>query len=160
MECVQSPYQQGVLSVKAIAVQRYGGPEVLELMDLPEPRLGPDVVLVRVKYAGVNPADWKIREGYIDDWFESHFPLVMGCDMAGVVERTGLGVTEFSPGDEVVGYVRADHMQRGTYGAGRRARADPGAQAASSRLAPVGWTAGRRTHRLPGTAPPSGDRRR
>ena len=116
MECVQSPYQQGVLSVKAIAVQRYGGPEVLELMDLPEPRLGPDVVLVRVKYAGVNPADWKIREGYIDDWFESHFPLVMGCDMAGVVERTGLGVTEFSPGDEVVGYVRADHMQRGTYG--------------------------------------------
>ncbi|MBR8642644.1 NADP-dependent oxidoreductase [Streptomyces tuirus] len=102
--------------MKAIAIQRYGGPEVLELMDLPEPRLGPDVVLVRVKYAGVNPADWKIREGYIDDWFESHFPMVMGCDLSGVVERTGLGVTEFSPGDEVVGYVRADHMQRGTYG--------------------------------------------
>ncbi|MFE1154940.1 NADP-dependent oxidoreductase [Streptomyces sp. NPDC058830] len=102
--------------MKAIAIQRYGGPEVLELMDLPEPRLGPDVVLVRVRYAGVNPADWKIREGYIDDWFESHFPMVMGCDLSGVVERTGLGVTEFVPGDEVVGYVRADHMQRGTYG--------------------------------------------
>ncbi|MFB6813207.1 NADP-dependent oxidoreductase [Streptomyces sp. NPDC056347] len=102
--------------MKAIAVQRYGGPEVLELMDLPEPRLGPDVVLVRVRYAGVNPADWKIREGYVDDWFESHFPMVMGCDLSGVVERTGLGVTEFAPGDEVVGYVRADHMQRGTYG--------------------------------------------
>ncbi|MEV4043978.1 NADPH:quinone reductase-like Zn-dependent oxidoreductase [Streptomyces sp. SAI-195] len=102
--------------MKAIAIQRYGGPEVLELMDLPEPRLGPDVVLVRVRYAGVNPADWKIREGYIDDWFESHFPMVMGCDLSGVVERTGLGVTEFAPGDEVVGYVRADHMQRGTYG--------------------------------------------
>ncbi|NJP51195.1 NADP-dependent oxidoreductase [Streptomyces sp. SBST2-5] len=94
----------------------YGGPEVLELMDLPEPRLGPDVVLVRVRYAGVNPADWKIREGYIDDWFPAHFPMVMGCDLSGVVERTGLGVTEFAPGDEVVGYVRADHMQRGTYG--------------------------------------------
>ena len=102
--------------MKAIAIQRYGGPEVLELMDLPEPRLGPDVVLVRVRYAGVNPADWKIREGFIDDWFESHFPMVMGCDLSGVVERTGLGVTEFAPGDEVVGYVRADHMQRGTYG--------------------------------------------
>ncbi|BBC32790.1 hypothetical protein SGFS_040840 [Streptomyces graminofaciens] len=102
--------------MKAVAIQRYGGPEVLELMDLPEPRLGPDVVLVRVRYAGVNPADWKIREGYIDDWFESHFPMVMGCDLSGVVERTGIGVTEFAPGDEVVGYVRADHMQRGTYG--------------------------------------------
>ncbi|MEW2285028.1 NADP-dependent oxidoreductase [Streptomyces sp. NPDC047841] len=102
--------------MKAIAVQRYGGPEVLELMDLPEPRLGPDVVLVRVRYAGVNPADWKIREGYIHDWFEAHFPMVMGCDLSGVVERVGLGVTEFAPGDEVVGYVRADHMQRGTYG--------------------------------------------
>ncbi|MFE7463255.1 NADP-dependent oxidoreductase [Streptomyces sp. NPDC057499] len=102
--------------MKAIAVQRYGGPEVLELMDLPEPRLGPDVVLVRVRYAGVNPADWKIREGYVDEWFESHFPMVMGCDLSGVVERTGLGVIEFAPGDEVVGYVRADHMQRGTYG--------------------------------------------
>ncbi|WP_369196926.1 NADP-dependent oxidoreductase [Streptomyces djakartensis] len=102
--------------MKAIAIRRYGGPEVLELTDLPEPRLGPDVVLVRVRYAGVNPADWKIREGYIDDWFESHFPMVMGCDLSGVVERTGLGVTEFAPGDEVIGYVRADHMQRGTYG--------------------------------------------
>lgn len=102
--------------MKAIAIRRYGGPEVLELMDLPEPRLGPDVVLVRVRYAGVNPADWKIREGFVDDWFEAHFPMVMGCDLSGVVERVGLGVTEFAPGDEVVGYVRADHMQRGTYG--------------------------------------------
>lgn len=101
--------------MKAIAIHRYGGSEALEFTDLPEPKLGPDVVLVRVRSAGVNPADWKIREGYIDDWFEAHFPMVMGCDLAGVVERVGLGVSEFAPGDEVVGYVRADHMQRGTY---------------------------------------------
>jgi len=101
--------------VKAIAIRQYGGPEVLELTDLPEPKLGPDVVLVRIRSAGVNPADWKIREGYIDDWFEAHFPMVMGCDLAGVVEHVGLGVTEFAPGDEVVGYLRVDHMQRGTY---------------------------------------------
>ncbi|MBU6529819.1 NADP-dependent oxidoreductase [Streptomyces mayonensis] len=102
--------------MKAVAIDQYGGPDVLRLMDLPEPKVGPDLVLVRVAYAGVNPADWKIREGYIDDWFEAHFPMVMGCDLSGVVERTGLGVTEFAPGDEVIGYVRCDHMQRGTYG--------------------------------------------
>lgn len=101
--------------MKAIGIRRYGGVDALEYLDLPQPKLGPDVVLVRARAAGVNPADWKIREGWIDDWFEAHFPMVMGCDLAGVVERVGLGVSEFAPGDEVVGYVRADHMQRGTY---------------------------------------------
>ncbi|GAB3968485.1 NADP-dependent oxidoreductase [Actinoallomurus acanthiterrae] len=96
-------------------MQRYGGPEVLDLTDVPEPKVGPDSVLVRAKAAGVNPVDWKIREGYLDGLFPTHFPIIPGWDLAGVVERVGPAVSEFSPGDEVIGYVREDHLERGTY---------------------------------------------
>ncbi|MGW2398828.1 NADP-dependent oxidoreductase [Kitasatospora sp. NPDC001664] len=101
--------------MKAIAIRRYGGPEVVEYTELPDPKIGPDSVLVRVKAAGVNPVDWKIREGYLDGVTDAHFPLVMGWDAAGVVQAVGGGVTEFAPGDEVFGYVRKDAVQHGTY---------------------------------------------
>lgn len=83
--------------------------------DAPDPKVGPDFVLVRVKAAGVNPVDWKIREGRLDGLFQTDFPVIPGWDMAGVVERAGPAVSEFSPGDEVIGYVREDHVGRGTY---------------------------------------------
>ncbi|MFE9421902.1 NADP-dependent oxidoreductase [Kitasatospora sp. NPDC006697] len=101
--------------MKAIAIQRYGGPEVVEYIDLPDPKLGPDGVLVRVKAAGVNPVDWKIREGGVDGAMDVHFPLIMGWDVAGVVERVGPGVTEYQVGDKVIGYVRKDAVEHGTY---------------------------------------------
>jgi NADPH:quinone reductase-like Zn-dependent oxidoreductase len=102
--------------VKAIVMNQYGGPDVLKLAaDAPEPKVGPDFVLVRVKTAGVNPVDWKIREGRLDGLFQTDFPVTPGWDVAGVVERTGPAVSEFSPGDEVIGYVREDHIGRGTY---------------------------------------------
>ena len=103
-------------SVKAIVMNQYGGPDVLKLAtDAPEPKVGPDSVLVRAKAAGVNPVDWKIREGKLDGLFQSDFPVIPGWDLAGVVERTGPAVSEFCPGDEVIGYVREDHVGRGTY---------------------------------------------
>lgn len=101
--------------MKAIAQHRYGGPEVLEQVDLPDPLVGPDGVLIRVRAAGVNPVDWKLREGYLDGAFPSHFPLVPGWDVAGEVVGVGPAVQEYSPGDRVVGYVRKDHIQHGTY---------------------------------------------
>ncbi|MGH8870010.1 MAG: NADP-dependent oxidoreductase [Actinomycetes bacterium] len=101
--------------MKGIAIRQYGGPETLEWTDLADPKVGPDSVLVRVRAAGVNPVDFKIREGRLDGAFPSHFPLVPGWDVAGVVEAVGPAVWEFAPGDEVVGYVRADHIQGGTY---------------------------------------------
>jgi NADPH:quinone reductase-like Zn-dependent oxidoreductase len=102
--------------VKAIVMNEYGGPDVLKLTnDAPEPKVGPDFVLVRVKAAGVNPVDWKIREGKLDGLFQTDFPVIPGWDLAGVVERVGAAVSEFSPGDEVIGYVREDHVGRGTY---------------------------------------------
>ncbi|MER5638591.1 NADP-dependent oxidoreductase [Kitasatospora sp. NPDC002227] len=101
--------------MKAIAIRRYGGPEVVEYTELPDPKVGPDSVLVRVKAAGVNPVDWKIREGYLDGMIDAHFPLVMGWDLAGVVQAVGGGVTEYAVGDEVIGYVRKDCVEHGTY---------------------------------------------
>jgi NADPH:quinone reductase-like Zn-dependent oxidoreductase len=102
--------------VKAIVMNQYGGPDVLKLStDAPKPKVGPDSVLLRAKAAGVNPMDWKIREGRLDGLFQTDFPVIPGWDVAGVVERTGHAVSEFSPGDEVVGYVREDHVGRGTY---------------------------------------------
>lgn len=101
--------------MRAIAIDRYGGPEVLELRDLDPPPLGPDVVHVRTRAVGVNPVDYKIREGGLDARYPSHFPLVPGWDVAGVVEAVGPDIAEFAPGDEVVGYVRRDHIQWGTY---------------------------------------------
>lgn len=104
-----------LLLMKAIAAQKYGGPEVLTLVDLPDPKVGPDTVLVRTKAAAVNPVDWKVLAGYLDGVMRVHFPLIPGWDLAGVVERVGAAVTELSPGDEVVGYVREDHVQSGTF---------------------------------------------
>lgn len=101
--------------MRAIAIHRYGGPELLVEQQLPDPPVGPDTVLVRVRTAGVNPVDWKIREGHLDGAFPTHFPLVPGWDLAGVVEAVGPAVVDFAEGDEVIGYARRDDIQHGTY---------------------------------------------
>ncbi|MBD0712187.1 MULTISPECIES: NADP-dependent oxidoreductase [unclassified Streptomyces] len=101
--------------MKAISYRRYGGPEVLEYGELPEPKVGPDSVLVRVRAASVNPVDWKCQAGYLDGMLEAVFPVVPGWDVSGVVVRPGVSVTEFAEGDEVMGYVREDFLSRGTF---------------------------------------------
>jgi NADPH:quinone reductase-like Zn-dependent oxidoreductase len=88
---------------------------VLEVMELAAPKIGPDFVLVRTRTAGVNPVDWKIRQGYLDGGWPVHFPLILGWDVAGVVEAVGPSVSGYAVGDEVIGYVRRDHIQFGTY---------------------------------------------
>ncbi|MFB6439439.1 NADP-dependent oxidoreductase [Streptomyces sp. NPDC056411] len=101
--------------MKAISTQSYGGPDVLVLGDLPDPKVAPDSVLVRVKAAGVNPVDWKILAGYLDPIMDVHFPMIPGWDVAGVVEAVGADATEYAVGDEVIGYVRKDAVQQGTF---------------------------------------------
>ncbi|MEE1926935.1 NADP-dependent oxidoreductase [Streptomyces sp. TRM 70351] len=101
--------------MKAIALQAFGGPDELRTTDLPDPKTGPDTVLVRVRAAGVNPVDWKVASGGLDAVLYAHFPLVPGWDVAGVVEQAGADVSEFAVGDEVYGYVRRDEAQHGTY---------------------------------------------
>jgi NADPH:quinone reductase-like Zn-dependent oxidoreductase len=100
--------------MKAITLNGYGGPETRRLTELPDPKVAPGEVLVRVKAAGVNPVDWKLAEGRLDAFMETHFPLVPGWDVAGVVEQVG-DVEEFAPGDEVFGCIRKDAVQFGAY---------------------------------------------
>jgi NADPH:quinone reductase-like Zn-dependent oxidoreductase len=101
--------------MRAIALQKYGSPDDLRLVELPDPKVAPGEVLVRVKAAGVNPVDWKLAAGHLDPLMEVHFPLVPGWDVAGVVERVGPDAGEFAVGDEVMGYVRKDWAQLGAY---------------------------------------------
>ncbi|MFD5650121.1 MULTISPECIES: NADP-dependent oxidoreductase [unclassified Streptomyces] len=101
--------------MKAIALRHYGDADALELTELPTPAVAPGEFLVRVKAAGVNPADEKIAVGNLDGIMVTHFPLVPGFEMAGVVEARGFGATEFDVGDEVIGFVLKDWAQNGTY---------------------------------------------
>lgn len=101
--------------MRAITYSRYGGSDVLETTEQPTPKVGPDSVLVRVRAASVNPVDWKIRAGYLDQVMDVTFPVVPGWDVAGVVERVGLDTPELQVGDEVFGYVRKDWVQGGTF---------------------------------------------
>lgn len=101
--------------MKAITYSSFGGAEVLEQSEVPDPKVGPDSVLVKVKAASVNPVDWKVREGYLDGALDVFFPVIPGWDVAGVVESPGISVPEFAEGDEVIGYVREDVVRRGTF---------------------------------------------
>jgi NADPH:quinone reductase-like Zn-dependent oxidoreductase len=101
--------------MRGIAYDRFGDESVLQLRDdLPDPPVGPDVVLVRAHAAGVNPVDITIREGHLAGAYPHHFPITPGWDLSGVVERVGPAVVDFVPGDEVFGYVRRDDVQWGT----------------------------------------------
>src|SRR5246127_2696514 len=89
--------------MKAIRIHHYGGPEVLKYEDTPRPQPQASEVLVHVHAAGVNPIDWKVREGEMKDFWPHTFPLVLGWDLSGVVEELGKGVSQFKIGDEVYG---------------------------------------------------------
>jgi NADPH:quinone reductase-like Zn-dependent oxidoreductase len=101
--------------VRAVGIREFGGRDRLEVMDLPEPKVGADVVLIRVRAAGVNPVDWKTREGRLEASWPHVFPVVPGWDVAGVVERVGPAVTTVAPGDEVFAYCRKHFIGEGAY---------------------------------------------
>ena len=87
--------------MKTVQIHAFGGPDVLQFEDLPQPEPKANEVLVRVHAAGVNPVDWKIREGYLT----SPLPMIMGIDFSGVVQSVGSAVARFRVGDEVFGQV-------------------------------------------------------
>jgi NADPH:quinone reductase-like Zn-dependent oxidoreductase len=91
--------------MKAVRFEDYGDVNVLNVEDVPVPDPGPGQVLVRVRAAGINPGEAKIREGLLAAQWPSTFPSGEGSDLAGVVERLGSGVTTAAPGDEVIGWV-------------------------------------------------------
>lgn len=100
-------------TMKTVCIYSYGGPEVLVYRDAPRPHPGAGEVLVRVHAAGVNPVDWKIREGELKGMLHHAFPLVLGWDVSGVVEGLGSGITRLKIGDEV--FSRPDILRDGAY---------------------------------------------
>jgi NADPH:quinone reductase-like Zn-dependent oxidoreductase len=89
--------------MRAVSQRTVGGPEVLEIVDVPQPEPAPTEVLVRVAAAGVNPVDWKVRAR---GGFLGEPPFTVGWDIAGTVEKLGPGVTRFAVGDRVFGMPR------------------------------------------------------
>ena len=100
-------------SMKCVCIYHYGGPEVLSYTDAPRPRCGPGEVLVQVHAAGVNPVDWKIREGHLKELLKHTFPLVLGWDVSGIIADTGPGTSRLKTGDEV--FSRPDILRDGAY---------------------------------------------
>src|SRR5436309_6818013 len=90
--------------MKAVFIERFGGPEVLQYGDLPDPVAAPGEVVIDVVAASVNAADWKARAG---QYGQSKFPLVLGRDFSGVVGTIGDGVEDFKTGDPVFGVCEA-----------------------------------------------------
>ena len=89
---------------KAIEFARYGGPEVLELVEAPDPQPGPGQVRLSVRAAGVNPIECKVRRGAMAEVHPLRLPTGLGSELAGVVDQVGEGVAALQVGDEVLGF--------------------------------------------------------
>jgi len=87
----------------AVRMHSYGGPEVLKYEEIPRPKAGAGEILIKVHAAGINPVDWKIREGYLKEMANRTLPLIPGWDFSGVVDSIGPGAKKFEEGDEVFG---------------------------------------------------------
>jgi NADPH:quinone reductase-like Zn-dependent oxidoreductase len=99
--------------MKAVRIHQYGNEDVLKLEEIPVPEIGPDDVLIRVKAAGINPVDWKIRQGYMEARKIHKLPLILGWDLSGIIEKMGEEVHTFNIGDEV--YSRPAFERNGAY---------------------------------------------
>lgn len=99
--------------MKAIRFDRFGGPEELQLVDMPDPEPGPDDVLIEVHAVSVVPGDWKLRQGLLTAIFPVYPPKVPGRDGAGIVRAVGQNVSCFAPGDRVC--FTCQQVEQGSY---------------------------------------------
>jgi NADPH:quinone reductase-like Zn-dependent oxidoreductase len=91
--------------MKAIIYQQYGSVDVMQLSEVPMPKIQADELLVKIQAASVNPVDWKIRNGEMKIMTGKNFPKGIGCDFAGTVEEVGGSVIGFQKGDAVFGWI-------------------------------------------------------
>jgi NADPH:quinone reductase-like Zn-dependent oxidoreductase len=111
----------------AVRFDHYGDADVLNVVPAPRPAPGQGQVLVGVVATAINPGEIAIREGLLHDRWPATFPSGQGSDLAGVIERLGAGVTQFSEGDEVFGFVhtRSSHAELVVVEASQLARRPP-----------------------------------
>lgn len=98
-------------TIKAVRIAMFGGSEQLNYEDEALPGLGPGHVLAKVRYAGVNPIDWKIREGYMKQVFPVRFPFTVGHDFAGEIVDPGSDSITFSTGERVFGFADGSYAE-------------------------------------------------
>ena len=94
---------------------QYGDESVLELTEQPLPKVGPSQLRVRVTRSSVNPVDWKVMSGGLDEMIDASFPAIPGWDVAGVVDEVGPDTPEFAVGDRVAAYARKMVVSGGTF---------------------------------------------
>jgi NADPH:quinone reductase-like Zn-dependent oxidoreductase len=99
------------LTMKAIRAHDYGSPEVLRLEQTPRPAPKADEVLIRVRAAGVNPADWKYLSGAYKQFMPLQFPLTPGMEGSGTIEAIGANITSFKKGDVVYGIITGGYAE-------------------------------------------------
>lgn len=99
--------------MKAIRFSRYGGPDVLELLELPDPQPGPNEVLIDIEAATAIPGDWKLRAGLLQAHFNVTLPKIPGRDGAGTISKIGAHVDYAKPGDAVC--FATQHVENGSY---------------------------------------------
>lgn len=99
--------------MKAIVLHEFNGELQIETVQDPKPQ--DSEVLIKASHAGVNPVDWKIREGYLKDLFPHNFPIILGWDVSGVVVEAGKDVHNLHIGEEVFAYVRKPIVKWGAY---------------------------------------------
>ena len=100
-------------TMRAVRIHQYGSTETLQLEQIEIPKINSDDVLIQVKSAAINPVDWKIREGYLQEFIPYQLPLTLGWDVAGIVSEVGSNVSEFKVGDAV--FSRPDIKRDGSY---------------------------------------------
>ncbi|WP_313468408.1 NADP-dependent oxidoreductase [Carnobacterium sp.] len=99
--------------MKAIVIENYGGKEELKEMQIDRPKASSKQVVVEVKATSINPIDWKLREGYLQQMMDWAFPIILGWDVAGVISEVGEEVIDWKVGDKV--FARPETTRFGTY---------------------------------------------
>jgi NADPH:quinone reductase-like Zn-dependent oxidoreductase len=101
------------MTMRAFVLTRYGGPDAMELREVPRPSPGPGDVLIEVYAAGLNPIDFKARQGTLRLIYRYRLPIIAGSELSGVVAATGSGVTRLAIGDRV--FARVDKLWLGAF---------------------------------------------
>jgi NADPH:quinone reductase-like Zn-dependent oxidoreductase len=101
------------ITMRALVLTRYGGPDTMELRDMPRPSPGPGEVLIQVYAAGLNPIDFKLRQGMLRVIHRYPLPIIAGSELSGVVVAMGAGVTRLAEGDRV--FTRVEKQRLGAF---------------------------------------------